>query len=266
VLLEAVDSPDAPIVVLDLGTGLRMLGMSLQGRSVDAVALLTHLHWDHVQGLPFFAPLLDSASSLHVFGPRQESGTIEEAFERFFAPPHFPVRLAELAASTVLHELWEDNVQIGPFAIAARPVPHPGPTLGFRVEYEGSSVVYVPDYQQPPTGMDPSVLALSEGADILIHDAQYLSGELETHRDWGHCTVDHAVDVAAQAGVRTLVLFHHDPSHDDATMDQIASDASLAGASQGVPEVLAAREGMVLELLGRSSGLQAPLGHRGSLR
>lgn len=248
VLVEALDAEDAPVLVLDLGTGLRALGATLPRRPVHVVALLTHLHWDHVQGLPFFAPLLDPASSLDVYGPRQESGSIEDAFERFFAPPHFPVRLAELAARSVLHELWDDEVVVGPFTVRARPVPHPGPTLGFRIDYAGSSVVYVPDYQQPASGLDPAVLGLAKDADVVIHDAQYLPEEFDAHRDWGHCSVDHALRLAGAAQVRTLVLFHHDPSHDDQTMDRIATEASATGAARGVPEVLAAYEGMVLEL------------------
>lgn len=239
-------------VVLDLGTGLRHFGLN---RPFDepfrGTALVTHLHWDHVQGIPFFSPLLTPDAHLDVLAPPQDGLGLEEAVRSFINPPYFPIGVDDLPGKIEFHETGPGIVDLEGFTVRSAWVPHIGPTLGYRVESGGVSVAYVSDHQQPGLGsteVDPEVLALCEGADVLIHDAQFDDLEFSMRSDWGHCTVDYAVEVAAQAGVRTLVLFHHDPSHTDVRVDELLAHAGSLGAELGVEQVVAASEGLTLSV------------------
>ena len=248
----AITAEDTDPIVLDLGTGLRFFGLTqpMDG-SFRASVLLSHLHWDHVQGLPFLTPALKPGAELDIYGPRQENGIgLREAFDVFMAPPYFPIRLTDLPSSVQFHELADHGpIEVGRAKVLAREVPHIGPTLGFRIELDGVVIAYIPDHQQPgcgSTSVSPAVLELCEHADLVIHDSQYTVGEFAEKAHWGHCTVDYAVEVAAQAGAKRLVLFHHDPSHDDDEIDTILGPAARLGASRGLDEVLAASEGLTL--------------------
>jgi len=247
-----IESAGRPPVILDLGTGLRFYGVSgMAPTPFRGVALVSHLHWDHVQGIPFFSPVLNPGSRLDIYAPKQVGEDLESAIRRFLAPPYFPVELEGLPGDIAFHEVDEGPVDIGieGYEVMAAPVPHVGPTTGYRVTADGTSVAYLSDHQQPGCGsteVDSAVLELCRGADVLIHDAQFDDLEFASRSDWGHCTVDYAVEVAAQAGVRRLVLFHHDPSHDDARIDELLEQARKRGAERGLVEVLAAHEGMTL--------------------
>ncbi len=255
-----LECDDADPVVFDLGTGLRFWGLDWPtSMPFAATALVSHLHWDHVQGLPFFGPLHKADSKLDVFGPAQDGRSLAEAVDGFMCPPYFPVRVTDLLGSFSFSEATSSFVSDG-YQVSSAPVPHPGPTLGYRVERGGISVAYVPDHQQPGCGstvVDPGVLALCAGADLLIHDAQYTPSEFMQKFDWGHCTIDYAIEVARQAGVSRLALFHHDPSHTDDDLDALAVMAAKAGAAAGLAEVIVASEGMVISLGGSSSALAA---------
>ncbi len=243
----AVDSPGREPIVFDLGTGLRLWGVDLVSNGCTTVhALLSHLHWDHVQGLPFFAPIHDNGFCLEVYGPGEETETLGEAFGRFMSPPSFPIRAEDLIGDVVFHDVADTEFDIEDARITARPVPHTGTTNGYRVERGGSSVAYVPDHQQPadPSQVAESVLDLCRDVDLLIHDAQFTPEEFELRSDWGHCTIDYAVEVARQAGVRTLALFHHDPGHDDETLDLLTREAAERGAEAGIESIIAASEGL----------------------
>ncbi len=248
---------DDPIV-LDLGTGLRYLGEAILDNPSSAAAgpvpecfggtaLLTHLHWDHVQGIPFFVPLLRPDAQLRLVGPEQPGSNLRHEIESFIRPPLFPVDLSVLPCEIDFIEMSAGRLSSGSSTVTVAPVPHCGPTNGYRIDNAGSSVVYIPDHQQPVDGshgVTPSVLELCDGADILIHDAQYDDAEFVTKADWGHSTVTYAAEVARQAGVRRLVLFHHDPMHDD---DWIAKAVVAAQAHAGDDiEVMAASEGLRL--------------------
>lgn len=250
-----LEAPNQAPIVFDLGTGLTPYGQSfdLSGAPFHGTALLSHLHWDHVQGLPFFTPLHCPGSSLDIYGPRQEDG-LGEVFTRLMQPPFFPIRPADLGGEVRFHDTGDDDFPVGLAKVRSRWVRHTGPTLGYRVEVHGVSVAYIPDHGPGccPNDADDyvphEVLELCDGVDLLIHDAQHTADEYEPKRTWGHCTVDYAVHVAQEAGAHRLVLFHHDPGHGDTDLDRIADAATARAAALGAPEVIAAYEGLTLEL------------------
>jgi phosphoribosyl 1,2-cyclic phosphodiesterase len=246
----SLEAPGQDPIVFDLGTGLRFFGESLP---VDppfrGLALVTHLHWDHVQGLPFFVPINRPGSSLEICG-RNDEGLLQEAFDDFMRPPYFPVRHTDLCGDITFRDVADTSFDFGRAHITVRDVPHTGATNGYRVEIDGLVVAYVSDHQQPvgSDAIEPSVLELCEGADLVIHDAQYEPHEFAAKSDWGHCTVEYAVRVAAEAGAKRLALFHHDPSHDDAIIDRLRTEAEAWAEGTSVTEVLAAAEGTTVSL------------------
>ncbi len=254
-MLVSVD--DEPPLVLDLGTGLRTLGEALGGSSgsdqpLVANALLTHLHFDHVWGLPFFSPLHEPGAHLTLYGPSQSGESLHSALERVFQPPFFPVPMVEFGGKIEVREMapheGADRLELGGIGVRAARVPHPGHTLGFRLESEGHSLVYLPDHQAPPgpdgrESVSAAVRALCDGADLLLHDAQYTDEEFEEKPGWGHSTVAYAVRVAAECGVRRLSLIHHDPSHTDREIGALLRSARRLSDARRLEEVTVAREG-----------------------
>jgi ribonuclease BN (tRNA processing enzyme) len=265
-----IDASDHDPIVLDLGTGLRAYGAELvaSGRAEGwhGHVLLSHLHWDHVQGLPFFTPLHHAASAVDIHGPAHPEGPLGLVFERFMGPPFFPIRPSELPARITFHDVAPGPFALGDAKVTAVPVRHTGPTLGFRLELADTVIVYVPDHgpgcstEHPDDHVPAEVIDLCAGADLLIHDAQHTAEEFPAKRHWGHSTVDYAVEVARRSGVRTLALFHHDPTHCDASVDRNEAHArAVAGGGDAPLTVLAAREGLRLDL-------SAPGGVRGAGR
>ncbi len=233
-------------IVLDLGTGLRTWGETqpLNG-SFAATALVSHFHFDHVQGLPFLSAADRVGARLDIYGPGQSGHDVADLCEGFIKPPYFPVALNQLRGKYQTIDVWNDSFQLGAAKVMVRPVPHVGLTVGYRVEADGRSVAYVPDHQAPQ-GLDSiadSVLELCDGVDLVIHDAQYTPVDWETKSHWGHCTTGYALEVAAQSGAKALALFHHDPSRTDADLDRLAAETRLLGRGRGV-EVFAAAEGI----------------------
>ena len=226
----ALESPGADPLVLDLGTGLRYWGETQpHDGSFAAHALVTHLHFDHVQGFPFLAPADRPGASFDIYAPPQEGQTLGEAFEDFIRPPYFPIRWADLRGDYRFHEVANTEVVVGDAKVTVRTVPHVGLTNGYRIELGGATVTYVSDHQMPIDGnhdVPPGVLDLAADADLLIHDAQYTPEEFVHKAHWGHCTIDFAIHVAKKAGVKRLALFHHDPSHTDDLVDGIAERAA----------------------------------------
>ena len=250
----AVEWPDRDPILLDLGTGLRFFGLTQPtDGTFRGTALVSHLHWDHVQGIPFFAPMLVEGAHLDVYAPRQDEGSLCEAVRAFMSPPYFPVEIDALPGTFTFHEASDQVVDVHGAKVTAATVPHIGPTVGYRVEFDGVSVAYISDHQQPGVGsteVAASVLDLCEGVDLLIHDAQFDDDEFAHRHDWGHCTSDYAIEVAARSGAKRLALFHHDPSHCDVRLDELAEQASERGAQRGLDEVITAAEGLTLSFTG----------------
>ncbi|HEV3264603.1 MAG TPA: MBL fold metallo-hydrolase [Acidimicrobiales bacterium] len=252
-----VEVEDEPPLILDLGTGLRALGETLErplhlsGLPLEATALLTHLHYDHILGLPFFTPLRVPGAVLDVYGPAQEGGTLKEVLSRAVQPPFFPIHMGEFRGELRFHDVdGSDDMTFGAIKVKARPVPHRGRTLGYRIEADGKSLAYLPDHQAPldRRSVPDEVLELCEGADLVIHDAQYTDDEFMLMSDWGHSTVAYAVQVAAEAGAQRLSLFHHDPSHHDRDIDRMLSRARKLGAPRHLGDISAASERTPIDL------------------
>lgn len=242
-----IDIPNEKPIILDMGSGLFAYARQLGDCALEASVLLTHLHWDHVAGLPFFAPVLCPGGSLDIYGPPDEGMTLEQAINALIAPPFFPVTIDDFAGDLRFHDLWTDDLEVSTAKVRARPVPHTSATSGYRVEIAGKSIVYIPDHQQPiddASKVADSVLELCDGADLLIHDGQYPQALFEQRAHWGHSTPDYAVEVARQAGVRSLALFSHDPLHTDVELEEIESYAQGLGAAAGLSQVFSAREGV----------------------
>jgi len=242
---------DQPLF-FDIGTGARYLARELgHGGPFRGTCLLSHLHWDHTQGLPFFTPLLVDGAELHVHAPAQDDGRlVADVFRESIRPPLFPVSLDQLPGAVHFHDTADETFAVGSATVTARMVPHVGPTLGYRVEWQGMSVVYLSDHQQPYDGscaVSDGARELVSGADVLIHDSQYTAHEFERKNTWGHCTIDYAVWLAQECGVRTLVLFHHDPSRTDDALDELHRAAAAMGAAGGL-RVLAASEGLTIDV------------------
>lgn len=253
-----VDVPGTPPLLLDLGTGVRAYGQTIDtGEPFRGIALVSHLHWDHVQGLPFFAPALRSGSELEICSAPPGCGlSLDEAFAVGVRPPFFPVSLSDLDGRFTYREVWDECFRVGEATVTVFPVPHVGPTVGFRIDWRGRSLGFVPDHQQPQNGSDSvaaSVLDALAGVDMLVHDAQYTAEELRAKPDWGHSTPTYAAEVARRCGARTLVLFHHDPTHDDEAIDALLCEVRHQVGPEG-PEIMAAQEGLSVQLTAQTDG------------
>ncbi len=248
----AVRVPGEPPLFFDLGTGARYFGRTLpQDGTFRGTCLLSHLHWDHTQGLPFFSPLLQEGSQLDVYAPAQEDGrSVASVIGTVIRPPLFPVTVDQLPGMVRFHDVADDEFMVGGIKVMSRLVPHVGPTLGYRIEFGGRSITYLSDHQQPYDGsftVSDGARELAEGTDLLIHDSQYMPHEFEQKSTWGHCTIDYAVWLAQHCNVRRLALFHHDPSRTDSALDEVQRCAVASGAKFGL-EVCAAYEGLTIDL------------------
>jgi phosphoribosyl 1,2-cyclic phosphodiesterase len=238
------------LIILDAGTGIRRLGEGLIGDprtgGIDATVLLSHLHWDHIQGLPFFVPAYLPSSRLSIAGTAHGVMSLRDALAHQMTAPVFPVRLAELAATIDFLEVRPgDSFDVGEAQVRAVRLNHPGGVLAYRIEHEGRSVVYATDTEHYAC-VDPTLRDLAEGADALIYDAQYTPEEYRgdagrSRVGWGHSTYVAAAELARAAGVGQLVLFHHDPTRSDAAVAAIETSTRDLFASS-----FAAREGSVM--------------------
>ncbi|HWD07512.1 MAG TPA: MBL fold metallo-hydrolase [Actinomycetota bacterium] len=244
-----------PRLVLDAGTGLRQLSAMLAGEAFQGTILLSHLHWDHTHGLPFFPAGDREEADVTVLLPAQGEDA-EVLLDRVMSPPHFPVRPSELRGRRAFGSLEAGSHTIEGFSVLARQIPHKGGrTFGYRVtDASGASLAYLPDHS--PTSIGPGLdgfgeyheaaRELVEGVDLLIHDAQYTAAELPGRLHFGHAAIDYSVGLATACGVKRLLLFHHDPPRTDEQLDAI-----VAGLREAPLPVSAAAEATVIELDGR---------------
>ncbi len=240
---------DDQILVIDMGTGARELGRQLRGEfepPLDVSILFSHLHMDHIQGFPFFDPIYDATTRAHIYSPRPEDATARQFLAWHMAFPWFPVDLDKLESDLEFVDVPPGEAfDVGPVRVSTCPIPHPGGAMAIRIDHRGHSFVHASDLEVGEGGPPEPLVELARGADILSFDSTYLPGvEYEQHRGWGHSTWRDGVAVADAAGVGTFVAFHHDPSHDDDLMDDLA--ASLHAARPGSH---VAREGMTFHLL-----------------
>jgi phosphoribosyl 1,2-cyclic phosphodiesterase len=241
-------------LVLDAGTGIRALGLDLVRRGTRRIHLfLTHLHLDHLEGLRFFAPLWDANVELDIWGPRSPVLGLRERILRSFSPPLFPLDFRDVPASVAFHDLPAQTWHHNGIALATALVLHPGPTLGFRLEADGTTVAYVPDHEPALTGIEGRSIdwlsggAIARGADVLLHDAQYLESEYEAKVGWGHSSVADTVAFCCAVDAQRLVLFHHEPERGDRALELLEDRARELMPADRPPPVLA-REGMELEV------------------
>ncbi len=236
-------------LILDAGVGIVLLGDRIMDWRLPKEALhlhlfLSHLHWDHVIGLPFFTPVFFKNIELSIWGRSAEE--VEAATERLFTSAYSPIKgTKNLGATLHYRAVGEDPVQVGPFTVTRAPLRHPAGCQAYRVEAEGKSVVYATDHEAGDEEVDAGLVELAQGADTLIHDAQWTREEKKTRPGLGHSSWKDAVDAAAQAEAKSLILFHHHHRHDDLILDEMgrkARDAAPTGT-----DVLVARDGLTFD-------------------
>lgn len=231
-------------VILDCGSGLRSLHEDLppdpQPEGYHFHVFLTHYHWDHVEGLASFRPVYDWRSTFTFHGFTREGTDVQAALEGVVRPPWFPVSLADTASVKTYVELDHETLDVEGLQVAPVLLHHPQGIAGYRLDHGGRSVVFATDTERGDLESDAALLTIARGADVLIHDAQFTPEEYEAkYSGWGHSTWEHAVAVAREAGVKRLILCHHDPDRSDDEVDRI-----VEAAREEFPGVEAAREGM----------------------
>jgi phosphoribosyl 1,2-cyclic phosphodiesterase len=248
------NAPDKPgLVILDAGSGIRPLAMSLlrdKRLPVRAHLFLTHTHWDHIQGFPFFVPALIPGNHISVYGCVEGDDGVSGALEGQMVHRYFPIALKQMAATLDFKDLTHGEHTMAGMGVTVAPLFHSSVTTGYRLEIGGRSVVYLTDAEPRREAdqlvVDPVMLGLAAGADVLIHDAQYADEEYPAKIGWGHSPLGYVVDFAVAAGVKQLILFHHDPMSNDAKLDGYQDWARTRAA--GRVQVDAAYEGMELTL------------------
>ncbi len=256
---------DGTLIVLDCGTGAHGLGQALvsSGGRCDGHLLITHTHWDHIQGFPFFAPLFIPGNTWDIYAPGALGQRLEQALAGQMEYHYFPITLAQLGATIRFHDLVEGQFAVGGVRVATQYLNHPALALGYRLESGGKVIVYASDHEphapnpaarregEPPMhGEDRRHVEFLAGADLVIHDTQYTVDEYPQKRGWGHTPAEWAVDYAVAAGVRRLALYHHDPLRDDEALDRVVEICRRRASAAGPGlEVFGAAEGGEVRLV-----------------
>ncbi len=257
-----ITSATGALVVLDCGTGIHDLGRTLMESGKQPLRghlLISHTHWDHIQGLPFFAPLFVTGNEWDIYAPRGLGQSLRETLAGQMQYPYFPVALEQMGATIRYHELVEGEFNLEDLKVTTHYLNHPALTLGYRIESSGAAVVYACDHEpfSKPAEVtsrefnprDQRHIEFLTGADLVIHDAQYTAAEYPQKLGWGHSPMEYAMDVCRAAGVKRLALTHHDPLRDDDAIDQLVAAVRATKADATSPlEVFAAADGMVVEL------------------
>lgn len=244
------------IVILDAGTGLRSLGAALmnefKNQPLNLTLLLTHTHWDHIHGIPFFAPIYNPKCRLRILGSPGARKGLVEALTGQMESTYFPVPFAKVPGNIEVEEFKELNFDIGPFVIRAQRANHPGLCVGYRLFTPDGLISFFPDTEPRTGGEDREMIEFIRDSDVLILDSQYDIAEYKTHVGWGHGCVDDSVALALKAKAHHLCLFHHDPDHDDEKLDRFVKHArEIVRKRKAKLKVDAAREGMTIQLGGK---------------
>jgi phosphoribosyl 1,2-cyclic phosphodiesterase/ActR/RegA family two-component response regulator len=267
---------DGELIVLDAGSGIRLLGTSLRrefgDNPIHLSLLISHTHWDHIQGFPFFVPAYEPKNQVRILAFEGARKGLEATLASQMESPYFPISMQEMPANLYLQELKDMDFPIGKVHVKACFMNHPGICVGFRLETSAGSIAYLPDnelFRRSRTSrpaetdfaqqQDQKLIDFLRGADVAIMDSQYDADEYPDHLGWGHSCVVDTVDVAIQAGVRHLFLFHHDPDHDDAHVSKMLAGARQQAAAAGSKIVIdAAREGLEMVLDPKTTAKSAP--------
>ena len=249
---------DGSTLILDAGTGIRNLGLALPRVEQPIHILLTHLHLDHIQGLMFFAPAFRPESEIVIWGPASREASLRDRIARYISAPLAPVEVRELPSLVSFREAETVEWEIGPAKIRAQAVNHRGPTLGYRIEDNGTTLCYIPDHEPglgaPLADLDEDWISgfeLAHGASLLIHDCQYTDEEYPRHLGWGHSPLSDALAFGHRVAAQRLLLFHHDPLHSDDFLDSFCGDVAtgweeLGGRAADVELATERREMVIL--------------------
>ena len=237
--------PNGEIFLFDAGTGARKLGQSLieqaQGLPLNINIFLTHFHWDHIQGIPFFEPLFDPQNRIR-FLAHTRTGPLRGVLEGQMARPYFPITF-EGGCQRAFENLSDETLECGSLRVTPFPLNHPQGATGYRLETQGALIVYATDHEHGNIDLDRGLCEMARGADLLICDSQYTPEEYESKRGWGHSTWTQALAFAQDCGVKQVLLFHHDPGHSDEQLDRISEKAQ-----RQMPNAVMAKEGWTLDL------------------
>ena len=242
-----VHTSGGQLLIFDAGSGIRGLGRRLlqetppEGHRI--MLFLTHYHWDHIQGFPFFEPMYVPQNFVYLHGFRSENASVERALGEQMANPYFPIDMSVMRATRNFYTIGEETLQVGDARLTTRFLNHPQGCLGYRIEDGDRVLVYATDNEHGHELYDRNIRALSENADVLIYDAQYTPEEYKSKVGWGHSTWEHGIRIAKEVGVKELILFHHDPDHSDFLVDSMVEEAR-----RDFPNVHAAMEGMEIDL------------------
>jgi len=265
---------DGELIVLDAGSGIRELGLALENefgsRPINLSLLITHVHWDHIQGFPFFVPSYNDKNQIQIFGYDGAGSGLREILKGQMATPFFPVALYDLPGKIKIEKLEAMDFKIGKVHVRSRFMNHPGICVGYRLFTSKGSIAFLPDHEPydafklhsaKSNLLSPEqtkkraqedraeLVKFLQGSDVLILDTQYTDEEYQAHVGWGHGSLSSAISLALDASVRKLILFHHDPTHDDDMIDKMVQTArKLAAQSESYLEVEGAREGAEMSL------------------